>query len=354
MGGRNQSFTIWTRINKCMEMGIVMKDKQMPIFIFIKRSRQKEEHKLNEIDNNSVAVQTEINPKKIISHAGLSLFIMAIVIIFFNEVKEILVQRFVPELAKTDWYIWVSTLVGIVFIGFPIFVYFIQRIPDSPKGEIVKLKPKTFIAIFFVCTAAMYITNYLSVIITFIIAAIKGEQLVNPVMEAISGSNFYFTLIYVAGIAPVVEEFIFRGFLLSKLRRFGDIPAIVLTGVAFGLFHFNISQFFYATVLGFIFAYVTIRTNTLRYSILLHMMINFIGSAVAPLVLKGGLLAGGLMAIWVLGAIVAGSVLFILNIRNIRLVKSMPIIKGSSYLLNTGVLLYVGFSIVMIVIRIIL
>ena len=309
---------------------------------------------MKEIDNNSGIMQTEISPKKIISHAGLSLFIMATVIIFFNEIKEVLIQRFVPELAKTDWYIWVSTFVGIVLIGFPIFVHFINRIPDSPRGEIVKLKPKTFITIFFICTAAMYISNYISVIITFIIAAIKGEQLVNPVMEAISGSNFYFTLIYVAGIAPIVEEFIFRGYLLSKLRRFGDIPAIVLTGVAFGLFHFNISQFFYATVLGFIFAYVTIRTNTLRYSILLHMMINFIGSAVAPLVLKGKLLAAGLMAIWVLGAIVAGSVLFILNIRNIKLDTTAPIMKKSDYLLNTGVLLYIGFCLVMIAFRTIL
>ncbi|MDF2843561.1 MAG: putative rane protein [Herbinix sp.] len=336
-----------------MEMGIVKKDKQVPIFIFI-ISQQKEEHKLNEIDNNSDIMQTEISPKKIISHAGLSLFIMATVIIFFNEIKEVLVQRFVPEIAKTDWYIWVSTLVGIVLIGFPIFVHFINRIPDSPKGEIVKLKPKTFIAIFFICTAAMYISNYFSVIITFIISMLKGEQLANPVMEAITGSNFYFTLIYVAGIAPIVEEFIFRGFLLSKLRRFGDIPAIVLTGVAFGLFHFNISQFFYATVLGFIFAYITIRTNTLRYSILLHMMINFIGSAVAPLVLKGELLAAGLMAIWVLGAIVAGSVLFILNIRKIKLDTTEPIMKRSDYLLNTGVLLYIGFCLVMIAFRIIL
>lgn len=328
-------------------------EKQRPISIFI-TSQQKEEHKLKEIDNNSGIMQTEISPKKIISHAGLSLFIMATVIIFFNEIKEVLIQRFVPELAKTDWYIWVSTFVGIVLIGFPIFVHFINRIPDSPRGEIVKLKPKTFITIFFICTAAMYISNYISVIITFIIAAIKGEQLVNPVMEAISGSNFYFTLIYVAGIAPIVEEFIFRGYLLSKLRRFGDIPAIVLTGVAFGLFHFNISQFFYATVLGFIFAYVTIRTNTLRYSILLHMMINFIGSAVAPLVLKGKLLAAGLMAIWVLGAIVAGSVLFILNIRNIKLDTTAPIMKKSDYLLNTGVLLYIGFCLVMIAFRTIL
>ncbi|MFT4146455.1 MAG: CPBP family intramembrane metalloprotease [Mobilitalea sp.] len=303
------------------------------------------------IDQNSDTIQSEVSPKKIISHAGLSLFIMAFVIIFFNEMKELLVLRFVPELANADWYIWVSTLVGIVLIGFPVFVSLINRVPDSPKGELVKLKPKTFIAIFFICTAAMYISNYFSVILTFFIAAIKGEQLINPVMEAISGSNFYFTLIYVAGIAPIVEEFIFRGFLLSKLRRFGDVPAIILTGVAFGLFHFNISQFFYATVLGFIFAYVTIRTNTLRYSILLHMMINFIGSAVAPLVLKGGLLAGSLMAIWVLGAIVAGSVLFILNIRKIKLDKTEPIMKRSDYLLNTGVLLYVGFSLVMIAIR---
>ena len=302
------------------------------------------------IDQKTDSEQS-VSPKKIISHAGLSLFIMAFVIIFFNEIKELLVMRLVPKLASADWYIWVSTFVGIVLIGFPIFRSLINRIPDSPKGEVVRLKPKTFITIFFICAAAMYISNYFSGIITFFIAAIKGEQVINPVIEAINGSNFYFSLIYVAGIAPVVEEFIFRGFLLAKLRRFGDVPAIVLTGVAFGLFHFNLSQFFYATVLGFIFAYVTIRTNTLRYSILLHMMINFIGSVSAPLVLNGGVLEGVIMVLWVLGAIVAGSVLFILNINKIKLIKVVPMIDKRDYLLNPGVLSYVGFSLVMIVIR---
>ena len=50
----------------------------------------------------------------------------------------------------------------------------------------------------------------------------------------------------------------------------------------FGLFHLNLFQFFYAFGLGLMFGYVYMRTSQLRYSIVMHMIINFNGSVLAP------------------------------------------------------------------------
>lgn len=289
-----------------------------------------------------------VPPKKIVSYAGFALFILAVVVLGVQAVIEYFVQNYYPSLSESDWYVWVVTAVSLELIGFPIYYLLIRKIPDSPKGEAVKLKPLTFFGIFFICTAGMYITNFFSTILNFMISAIKGEELLNPVAEAIMDGNFVVTLIYAAVIAPIFEELIFRKLLLDKLRRFGDIPAILMTGFAFGLFHLNLSQFFYAAVLGFIFAYVTLRTNTVKYAIVLHMMINFIAAIMTPLVSNGNMLGYLAIYLWVVVAMTLGIVLFILNYKKIRLRRTVPVMKLSSYVFNLGTMLYIIVCLVII------
>ncbi len=290
-----------------------------------------------------------IAPKKIVSQAGFALFILAVVVLGVQAAIEYLVSTYNPTLAESDWYLWVVTAISLEVIGFPIYYLIIRKIPNSPKGEVVKLKPLTFLAIFFICTAGMYITNFFSTILTFMISAIKGEELINPVAEAIMDGNIIITLIYAAVIAPVFEELIFRKLLLDKLRRFGDIPAILLSGLAFGLFHLNLSQFFYAAVLGFIFAYVTLRTNTVMYAILLHMMINFIASVMTPLVTEGNIIGYMAIFLWVILAMTTGTVLFILNFKKIQLNQTVPVMKAKDYVLNLGTLLYIAVCLIIII-----
>jgi membrane protease YdiL (CAAX protease family) len=278
------------------------------------------------------------------------LFILAVIVFGVQIIIELAVRNFKPEIAETNWYSWAVTAISLVVIGFPIYFLVIKAVPDSPRGEIKRLKPSAFIVYFFICAAAMYITNFFSLIITFAISYLKGSSLINPASEAILNGNFIISLIYAALVAPVIEELIFRKLLLGKLRRFGDVPAILLSGLAFGLFHFNLMQFFYAAVLGFLFAYITIRTNTVIYSIILHMMVNFISTAITPLVTGNNLIGMMLITLWVFLSIALGTVFFILNIKKIRLEKAVPLMKKASFILNPGVLLFMVISLVFIAI----
>ena len=89
-------------------------------------------------------------------------------------------------------------------------------------------------------------------------------------------------------VAPVMEELMFRKLLIDRIVPFGQRAAVVVSGVAFGLFHGNFYQFFYACGLGMIFAYLYSSTGRVRYGILLHMMINMVGG-VLPIVFMQGL-----------------------------------------------------------------
>ena len=287
--------------------------------------------------------------KRTISHAGMALFLLAVALIVSQSVIDSLVSITIPSVVKSDWYIWALTALTLIGISFPLYYLFMKKIPDSPKGEVVRLKPLRFIKIFFICMSAMYITNILSSILTFMIALLKGEtELINPAAEAILNSNLLLSLLYAAVVAPVIEELIFRKILLDKLRRFGDIPAIVMTGIAFGLFHMNLSQFFYAAVIGVIFAYVTIKTNTVRYAILLHMMINFLSTVVATFISDKNLIGVVFLNIWILGSIATGIILFFMNLKKIKFDKANLPLRVSNYFLNVGVILYTLVCLIMI------
>ncbi|MHB8127926.1 MAG: CPBP family intramembrane glutamic endopeptidase [Mobilitalea sp.] len=308
---------------------------------------------IEQYDMEQQLMPQEIMPQRtIISRAGFALFIMAIVVLLTQFSIEILVRIIKPEIAESTWYAMVVTAISIVGVGLPVYSLMMKRIPNSTKGEVVKMKFSHFIVLFFICTAVMYITNFFSVFLTMIIALLKGEDimsLVNPLQEVLAGSNFIITLIYASLVAPIVEELIFRKLLLDKLRRFGDVPAILMTGFAFGLFHMNLSQFFYATALGFIFAYITIKTNTVRYSIILHIMINFIGTIVAPMATKQNAIFSLIIMFWMLTAITLGVVFFILNVKKIKLERAaIPVEKKSIFFINLGTILYTVVCLVMI------
>jgi len=88
------------------------------------------------------------------------------------------------------------------------------------------------------------------------------------------------TLLILLAIQPTTEEIFFRGFLLDKIRSFGgDYMAIVLTGLLFGLAHLSygkISPAIVITPVGFILAYIVIKTKSLYSAIFAHTAFNLI------------------------------------------------------------------------------
>lgn len=88
---------------------------------------------------------------------------------------------------------------------------------------------------------------------------------------------FVFTVI----IAPIFEELCFRKILIDKLSQYGTAFCTVFSGLTFGVYHGNFYQFFYAAAIGMLFAYIYCSFGKLRYTIALHMIVNFFGSVAA-------------------------------------------------------------------------
>ena len=76
-------------------------------------------------------------------------------------------------------------------------------------------------------------------------------------------------------LAPLGEEIVFRGVVYGQLRKVLKVPyAVVLSGLAFGLFHGNLVQAVYATVIGCLLALVYEWYGTIAAPMLFHSVAN--------------------------------------------------------------------------------
>ena len=86
--------------------------------------------------------------------------------------------------------------------------------------------------------------------------------------------------ILLAVIAPVFEEFIFRGAVMELLKPYGSGMAVFVSAFCFGIYHGNFQQFFYAFALGICLGYIAYATGSLFCSTLLHAMFNSVSGVI--------------------------------------------------------------------------
>jgi hypothetical protein len=93
--------------------------------------------------------------------------------------------------------------------------------------------------------------------------------------QAIYSNSFLVTAFCGAIVAPVAEEYLFRGLVYGRIRDYLGVKwGIVLSALIFGAFHGNMAQFIYAGLLGLVFAWALEYYQTITAPILLHVAAN--------------------------------------------------------------------------------
>lgn len=113
-------------------------------------------------------------------------------------------------------------------------------------------------------------------------------------------------------VGHIAEELVFRGMIFGKLRRaFSFWPAAIISGIMFGVFHMNIMQGVYASVLGVLLAYVYEKTQTIFGSIFFHIVFNassyitdFVNSGIQSVVPSETVYSAGLILFSILSGII--------------------------------------------------
>ena len=223
--------------------------------------------------------------KKHFSKLGLGTF----VILGLGAVVQILAMGVIdnvwPQWMENSWGMWLITFAPLYLIAVPVGLLLLRKVPAKPL-EKHDLKPGRYIVSAIICIFMMYAGNILGTVITALLQLLPGVSAGNPILGYATDNALLPKVLFMVILAPVIEEYIFRKQLIDRMHVYGEKLAVITSALMFGLFHGNLSQLFYAFALGLVFGYVYLKTGKLRYSIGLHMLINFIGSVVGPFFLE--------------------------------------------------------------------
>jgi len=201
-------------------------------------------------------------------------FCQVFVILFSSISRSVLGTDTLPTLLR--YAIQFGTMYA---LGLPFYLRLSKEVPVSPPKQ-HKIKAWHLILCIPCLLCLMYIGNLTGMFITWLIAKISGVNTESTmIQDNVYGEYGYVMILAAVLCAPFVEEMLFRKVLIDRIRKYGDGKAILLSGIFFGLFHGNLTQLFYTTLVGLFFAFVYVRTGKVIYTIILHTAINFIGGA---------------------------------------------------------------------------
>lgn len=318
--------------------------------------------------------------RKHFSRLGLIYLIGALLIIGIQSLALFIVEKINPALLESVNISLLCSMLPMYAIAIPLTALLLKKGVPATTIEKKKMTTGQWIVSFIICYAGMYISNFVGLILTQIIGLLKGSIVQNNIVDIVSTTNPWINMFIVVLLAPIFEELLFRKLLIDRTVKYGEGISILFSGLLFGLFHGNLNQFTYAFVLGLFFGFIYVKTGNIRYTILLHMLINFMGSVLGILLLNlldydalmtsmqdpatmvtymtshfPQLMIYMLYVLLLLGLVIAGIVLFIVNHKKMHLLPGeITLPKGkrfSTTILNLGMILYLVYWVVMIIMQ---
>lgn len=143
--------------------------------------------------------------------------------------------------------------------------------PVVPRKKIAPSKAVAWICFGMgCCIAADYLVALLSTI-----ASNNGYKLTqNTLPSANSVVSCIAEILSTILLPAIIEEFAFRCCSLGVLRKYGKAFGVVVVSIIFGAIHANIIQFIFATCVGLILGYITVKTDNVIIAMIVHGLNN--------------------------------------------------------------------------------
>ena len=241
-------------------------------------------------------------------------------------------------------------------IVYLLFYWLVVRTMPKAEWQKEKLGFRRLAEIFMMMYAVSSVLNQIGLAITK--TAPAGGEFQLDLIAKMESTRLPVAIAIPVVIGPILEELIFRKFMLDRTRAYGEKTAIIFSAVCFGLFHGNLTQFLYAGCVGLFLGYVYCKTGKVLYTMIMHMLLNGTSSlilAVLPILEQNqqdrvaiAFILIVLILIILGGMTIAGFILLIRRIKQKRIVfdGTMPeCIPQNEVLktvwLNPGVILLV-------------
>lgn len=226
-----------------------------------------------------------MNIKKYFNRTGVSYFAFGAIAMGLQFLISLVIGKIWPMAFIHDWLVWLISFGSMYLAAFPVCAKLMKKLPQKQLYQ-HDMRFKTWILLMSMIICLMFFGSIVGNIVDTVITGASGLAGGSDAKDLVMGSNLGIVLLVVVVIGPIVEEILFRKILIDRLIVFGDKAAILISAIMFALFHGNFTQLFYAFGVGLMFGYVYVRTGRLKYSITMHIAVNFLGGFVPALFMK--------------------------------------------------------------------
>ena len=132
---------------------------------------------------------------------------------------------------------------------------------------------------FFAILAAIGLCMFTNVVNSYVLAILselgaeipEAPQMMEPTLTSL-GLNLF----TVAVLPALLEEMIYRGYILRTLRPYGNVFAVLVSSLLFSLMHGNLRQIPFAFIVGLVLGFLYVLTDNIWMSISVHFANNAI------------------------------------------------------------------------------
>ncbi|MBQ8497059.1 MAG: CPBP family intramembrane metalloprotease [Clostridia bacterium] len=174
-----------------------------------------------------------------------------------------------------------ATLAIAIAIGF----FVIKTVPKAEEYR-QPISVGRFMQILCICFAVSYIGNIIGTVFLTYWGMLTGNEVGNQLAEVLNMTDPLMMFLSVGLLAPILEELVFRKFLIDRMRPYGEVVSILVSAGLFALFHQNFSQFIYTFSAGVMLGFLYYKTGNYWLTTLLHAIFNCIGGVLPTLLLS--------------------------------------------------------------------
>lgn len=234
------------------------------------------------------------DPKACFSRIGLAIFVLTLAYQGSATMIAEIIYLIAPAATQTWWYSWLVNELSLYGVGLPCMWLILRRVPTAPWNATYRVagggslrKPHFGLGVWMILVVIgaglMQIGGLISNELMEVLSRLMRYDYVSGLDRLVTESPLWMTYLGTVIVAPLGEELLFRKLLIDRTRRWGDGLSILLSGILFGLFHGNLFQLIYTTLIGWVLAYVYTRSGSYGWCVGLHAVLNFLGGILPTL-----------------------------------------------------------------------
>ena len=214
----------------------------------------------------------------------------------------------------------ISLIIPYVFIS--IYINKKENISKTTINEDMKM---FFIGVFF--------TGLVQILLVFIqdIFGLENKA-VEEILDIVKLDGILTQILFVTTIAIVpgiFEEILFRKGLINLTKGLGEKFAIMISSIVFAICHLNVTQGIFAFLMGLILGTIYVKTNKMRYNIIIHTLNNGYAALSVIFVFNNSLYGYLILNILIIIILVFSAFVFIKEcIRKIKCKEKILILTG--------------------------